>query len=170
VTLVTVETELGADRLKNVKGTRRYQRPAGARAGGMVNEMATKTQVKGPEGLPTVVADLVVTVPAHKVDGWTVAECEALDISQPEVQELAYELLTSGLTVPQAMMGARGRAQNEDRKAKASLGGDGRWFASSAEVRKAAKAWRKANPELADWAKPRKAVAPVAEVPAEQAS
>jgi len=125
--------------------------------------MATKT-MSGPIDLPEIVQDLVVTVPAHKVDGWEVAECQALDISQPEVQELAYELLSQGLTVPQAMMGAKGKAQNEDRKAKKSLAGDGRWFASSAEVRKAAKAWRKANPELADWAKPRKPVTVEAEV------
>lgn len=130
--------------------------------------MATKkdnAQLTRPEGLPPELEDLVVRVEEHKDGGWTFPAQLGLDITQEAVQEVAYRLMTTSPKASIAMMGNGSAPQNDDRQNKVSPGGDGRWFASTAQVRKAARAWAKAHPEAGGetWLKRRGEVTEVVE-------
>lgn len=115
----------------------------------------TNTEVTGPIGLPEGMEAHVITVEEHKDGGWTFPTQLGLDIEVEAVQELAYHLMTTSAKASIAMMGRPDAKPNDDRPNRISLGNDGRWFASTAQVRKAASAWIKAHGELDTWVKPR---------------
>jgi hypothetical protein len=97
------------------------------------------------DGLPEEMRPYLVLRPAGKIGGgWTVEAGTGLDPEVPAVQEFAAKLLSQG-NATRAMMGGTAAKPNDDRKAKKSLGGDGRWFNSPQDVRKAAAAWAKAQ-------------------------
>lgn len=100
-------------------------------------------QNTNPEGIR--VADLpIVERPARRDGPWKWVAGPGLDIDDPNVQAFAYHLLASGCTWKVAMFGGdRTAVEAVDTVNKLSLGGDGRVFASTVDVRDAADSHRK---------------------------
>jgi hypothetical protein len=95
--------------------------------------------------------EFIVDRPARSDGPWSWVAGPGLDPEVAEVQAFAYRLLCEGHTWKSAMFGGDKKAvEAVDKARKLSLGGDGRVFASTVDVRDAADAFRTAH-KLPHW-------------------